>query len=132
MRRQVALASDGFSSVGGALCEPNQRAGKVEKAQVALGSFLIAGRHPTKPFQLVKEALDPIPQSIEGPVEWKRLTTRRVAGYHGQQALRLDSGNNSVGVVAGVGDAGTSLDEHQQLLRHGDVMLLPRRDVDVQ
>ena len=111
---------------------PNQSARQVKKRQIVACRFFVTRGNAAKTLEGMKETLDAVAQAVQFLVEWQWLLAGRVAENDRDQALGFDRLNDLVGVVTSVGDERLPPPIIQKTFRHGDIMLLPRGNFDMQ
>jgi hypothetical protein len=104
----------------------------MDDGQVVAGGLLVAGSDAPKGLERVEADLDEIAVAIELLVVAANLRPGRVRGNDVLAAAVVDGLPNMPGVVARIGDARTPLGLLKERMRHGRLVLLPRRQLDVQ
>jgi hypothetical protein len=103
----------------------------VEDGKEAGGGLVVAGGNGPASLEVVEEALDSVPETVEAAVETRSLLPTRVRVDDGLDAEQLSSLADVVGVVARVGDYRFALDVEEEFLGDGGLVLLPRRELQV-
>jgi hypothetical protein len=105
----------------------------VDGRQEVGGRLLVATGHGAEAFDVMEEALDVPAEAIEGARFAAPVVLSR--GIHRDDRLHAspaDGGDDCIGVVPGVGDQGLAGRVLDQVLRFRRVVLLARREDDVE
>lgn len=94
--------------------------------------LLEASCQGTEALEFVKEDLDQIALGVGLLVQTRLLLARGVWADDGLHAAAADIVTNGVGVVAGVGDYRLALRMFDEFVGDRGLVLLPRRDLDVE
>jgi hypothetical protein len=103
----------------------------VDETEEVARRLVVARGDGSESLELVKEELDEVAEAIEPPVEGALLLSRGVLADDGLDAVRFDEFDELVGVVAGIGKAGSALQVLNQVFGDRCLVLLPRRDLDL-
>jgi hypothetical protein len=112
--------------------QPYSHRSEENETKEVRGGLLVAGGDATVPLYLAEEVLDEVPSSVELATELALVSSIRFRRNHDFHASLLDRVNDSVRVVAFVGDEAFSLCRCYERLRFADVVDVPRREVDME
>jgi hypothetical protein len=112
--------------------QPYSHRSEENETKEVRGGLVVAGGHTPVPLYLAEEVLDEVSSPVELATELALVVPIRFRRDYDFHAPLLDLVDDSIRIVALVGDEALALRRRYESRRLGDVVDVPRREMDVE